>query len=194
MQLVFLEVLQQRAASTVHDALGQASGARGIQDEQRMVEGQSDELGAGARRTEPVPSDRARKCRGARIGRRIGSREERHHYDGADRGQRRERGRDRRQRVDALAGIDIAVGCEKHLGSDLSETVEDARDPEIGGAGRPHGADAGRGEHRDHRLGDVRQESGDAVAGLDARCTQSSGDPPHLCAKGSPTEHPAASW
>jgi hypothetical protein len=39
-QLVFLEVLQQGAAVTVHDALGNAGGARGEHDEQRVRERQ----------------------------------------------------------------------------------------------------------------------------------------------------------
>jgi hypothetical protein len=38
-QLVLLEVLQQRAAVAVHDALGNAGGARGEHDEQRVIEG-----------------------------------------------------------------------------------------------------------------------------------------------------------
>ena len=35
---------------------------------------------------------------------------------------------------------------------------------EIGRAGRPDGADAGRGQHGDDRFGDVRQKSGDAIS------------------------------
>jgi hypothetical protein len=40
LQLVFLDVLQQRAAGAMDDALGHTGGARGIHDVERMVEGQ----------------------------------------------------------------------------------------------------------------------------------------------------------
>ena len=40
MQLVLDQVLDQRAAGAVHDALGHAGGTRGIHDVQRVVEGQ----------------------------------------------------------------------------------------------------------------------------------------------------------
>ncbi len=49
MQTVFFQVLQQRTARTVHDALGYASGARGVHDIQRVVEGERRELHGGNR-------------------------------------------------------------------------------------------------------------------------------------------------
>ena len=53
-QLVFLQVLQQRAAGAVHDAFRRAGGARGEQDVERMVERQLREVdrARGVRREE----------------------------------------------------------------------------------------------------------------------------------------------
>src|SRR5829696_3398912 len=69
-----------------------------------------------------------------------------------------------RQAVDLLPRVPVAVGAEEHLRLDLSEPVEHTLHPKIRRARRPHGAEARRCEHRDDRLGDVRQEAGDAVA------------------------------
>ena len=69
-QLVLLQVLQQRAAGAVHDALGHAGRARGIQDVERMVERQLREVDLAARaigRDEIV--QRARALRHAPTGR-----------------------------------------------------------------------------------------------------------------------------
>ena len=45
-QLVFLQVLQQRAARAVDDALGHAGGAGGIKNVERVIEGQGGKLNA----------------------------------------------------------------------------------------------------------------------------------------------------
>jgi hypothetical protein len=66
--------------------------------------------------------------------------------------------------VDPLAGIVVAVDGEQHLGLDLAEAVEHARDAEIGRAGGPDGTQAGRRQHADHGLGHVGQVAGDPVA------------------------------
>src|SRR6185312_15200741 len=51
------------------------------------------------------------------------------------------------QRVDFLAGIAIAIGAEQNLGLDLAEAIEHPVGAKVRRAGRPDGADAGRGEH-----------------------------------------------
>src|SRR5262249_20810906 len=46
---------------------------------------------------------------------------------------------------------------------------------EVGRAGRPDRPEAGRGQHRDDRLGHVRHEAGNAIADADAKITQRGG-------------------
>ena len=67
-----------------------------------------------------------------------------------------------------LAGVEIAVGGEHHLGRDLAEPVEHALNAEIGRAGGPDGPEARRRQHRRHRLRHVGHEARDPVAGNDA--------------------------
>ena len=43
-ELMLLQMLKQRATGAMDDAFGNARGARGIHDEQRVVEGQADEV------------------------------------------------------------------------------------------------------------------------------------------------------
>jgi hypothetical protein len=67
-----------------------------------------------------------------------------------------------------LAAVVVAVDGDQHLGLDLAEAVEHALHAEIGRARAPHRAQARGRQHRDDRLGHVRQLGGDAVAAPDA--------------------------
>ena len=66
--------------------------------------------------------------------------------------------------VELLAAVAVAVAGDQHLRLDLPEPIQRALDAEIRRAGGPNCADAGRGEHRHHRLRHVRQPAGDAVS------------------------------
>ena len=76
----------------------------------------------------------------------------------------------------ALAAVAVAVGGEQHLGLDLAEAVEHAAHAEVGRARGPDRAERRRGEHRDDRLGAVRQDAGDAIAGAHAHRAQLRGE------------------
>ena len=75
-----------------------------------------------------------------------------------------------------LAVVEVAVGREQHLRANLAEAIEHGVDAEVRRARRPHGADAGRRQHRDDGLGTVRDECRDAVAVADAERAQARGD------------------
>ncbi len=75
--------------------------------------------------------------------------------------------RDPGEGIEAFALEEVSIGDEKDLRLDLSETVQDPLDAEIGGTGGPHRPQAGGGEHGDDGLGHVRHEAGDAVARSD---------------------------
>jgi len=70
--------------------------------------------------------------------------------------------------VVVLAAVAVAVHAEQDLRRQLPEPVADPAPAEVGGATGPDRADAGRGQHRDHRLRDVRHAGGDPVAATDA--------------------------
>ena len=179
-QQMLLEVLQQRAARAVHDAFRRAGGARRVQDVDRMVERQArilDRAGR-VRRKEVVPADGAanRRHAGDRPARAF---EIRHHDHPLHRWQL---GNDLRNLVDdrqCLAVVPVAVDGHQHARLDLAEPVEHAAHAEIGRAGRPDGAERRRAQHRDDRLGQVRNEGGDAVARCQAGGLQRRRHPRH---------------
>src|SRR5919112_1796305 len=72
------------------------------------------------------------------------------------------------QRINLLAGIPIAVGAEEDLGLDLAEAVEHSVGAEVGRAGGPDRPQGGRGQHGDHRLGQVRHEARHPIAGYNS--------------------------
>ena len=173
MQALLLEMLEQAATGGMDDALGRAGGAGGIEDVQRVVEGLRLEGDLAGRVAEiVVPGDGL--------------------VDIADVGFVVEEGKHHHlvERIDrladpgkAIAGIDrlavpgVAIGGDQYLGLDLAEAVEYAVEAEIRRAGRPHRADAGRGEHGDDRVLAVGHETGDAIAGSDAAVTQRLAEP-----------------
>jgi hypothetical protein len=71
-----------------------------------------------------------------------------------------------------LATIEVPVSGNQNPRLNLPEAIEHALNAEIGRAGRPHGADRGAPERRDHRLRKVGNEPRDAIASLDARPSQ----------------------
>ncbi len=166
---MLLHLVEERAAGAVGDALRLPGRARGVHDEERVVE----------RHVGVV--DRARRIGGREVRQRhrpldAGDvrrlRQERHHHHALD---GRQLGQDLRQPVEgavALAVVEVAVGGEEHLGLDLAEAVQHALHAEVGRAARPHRADGRRRQHGDHRLRHVGQEAGHPVAGLDPGVAQ----------------------
>src|SRR6185503_2242137 len=88
--------------------------------------------------------------------------------DVLERRQPRPDGGDLPAAVDLLVAEAVAGDREEDLRLELAEPVEDAPRTELGGARRPDSAEAGGGEERDERLGDVRQICDDAVSPADA--------------------------
>ena len=165
-------MLQQRAADAVHDAFRDAGGAGRIHHVQRRVELDARELEWSAGRAE-VP-ERYRRGKAGKVGVRDDVGDD---YDFLHRGQSCQHAADRRQRIQRLAAVEIAVGREQHPRPDLPEAVQHAVDAEIRRARRPHRAEAGRGEHGDDGFRQVRQEAGDPVARADAELAQPGRDP-----------------
>ena len=156
-----LDVLQQRPARSVHDALRRPGGPGGVHDVERMVEREALELdpGRSVAGDEVIQDDRpVHRCD---VGRGGGVR---HHHDALDGryplGDRSEPG----DGIEPLAAVEVAVGAEQHLRLDLTEAVHNPLHAEIGRGGRPDRADARGGEHRDDRLRHVGQVAGDGVA------------------------------
>ena len=168
-QQVLLQVLQQRAAGAVHDALGHARRARRVQDVERMIERQLRVVDRTRRRTARATRPTATASRTS-PGRRI---------------RRSARGRARRRRARPtaaratisrdlvedrhdLAVVVVAVDREQHARLDLAEAVDHALHAEVRRARGEDRAARRRAQHRDDRLRHVRHVGRDAVAC--ARC------------------------
>jgi hypothetical protein len=76
--------------------------------------------------------------------------------------------RDRRDAVVVDAVEAVPVDRDQNLRLDLYEPIDHAACTEIGGARRPDRSEACRSQHSDHRLGDVREIGGHAVAAPNA--------------------------
>ena len=173
MQPVLLDVLQQRSARAVHDALGHAGRARRVQDVQRGFERQAlvgDRRGREGR-DEIVPADRVRDV--GDTARRTGHLAQvgRHHHALDGRQALDDRGELVEDRL-RLAVVPVAIDGKEHLGLDLPEAVEHALHAEIRRRGRPDSTQARGGERGDDCLGHVREVSGHAVSLLHARRAQ----------------------
>ena len=171
-EVELLQVLEQDAALALDDRLRQAGGAGGVEDPERVVEGDAleGEFGALAGGEQLVPAHRVAQGGEVGVGIEVGE------DDGAL--QRRHLGLqagDRLAPVEVLAAVAVAVDREEDLGLDLGEAVDHAGRAEVGRAARPDGADAGGGEEGDDRLGDVRHVGDDPVAALDPQRAQPGG-------------------
>ena len=171
MQAQHLEVLEEDPAVAVHDRLGHAGRAGGVQHVQRMVGGDLLELDGPGCASEVAPGDRAGHRLVAEVlqrHRRLQAGEavaDRLHLGAA---------------VDVAAAVSIAIDDEQHLRIDLAETVEHRLHAELGRAACPHRAEARGGQEGNDRLGDVRQVGGDAIAGADTEALQSCPRPADL--------------
>src|SRR5574337_2097317 len=156
-----LEMLNQRAAGAVHDALRHPGSAGAVHDVNRMIEGQLREFDLARVSQVIAPVDRMRQAGDVRF-----LLDVRHHHHVLDRGQFFQHAADALQRVHGLAGIEIAVAGEQHLGLDLAETVKHAVDAEVRRTGGPDGTDTGRREHGNDGFWAVGHEARDAIAWL----------------------------
>jgi len=153
---------QHRAAVAVNDGLGQAGGAAGIDDPDRMVErhplrfeGGSCSVVARGGLVEPgIGLHRAAQAAQA--------------DQVLHRRQPRAQLGDHFRAVVGLVGVAHAVAGDQHLGLDLAEAVEHRVRAHVRRADAPHAAQAHHGEEGDDRLGHVGQVGRDAVAGLQA--------------------------
>ena len=175
LQAVLFQMLQQGAASAVHNGLGHARGARGIQDAQRVIERQRLEAqrrGVGAQQVLKA----ARAGHAAQVRRGAQQRRHPHRLNAVD---GRGNARHALKAVTAFTVIDIAIGGEQHPGGNLAEAIEHARNTEIQRAGRPHRAETGRRQHRDHRLGHIGHQSRHPIAGAHTQSAQFGGHTGH---------------
>ncbi len=154
------------AAMAVHDRLGQAGGAAGIDDPERMIERQPDRL----ERVDRSP----RSCgdigeQGVRCGGRACLAVQ---DDMCEARQRSPQLGDDVLAIMPASGIGDGIAGDQHLWLDLLEAVDHGGRGHVGCADAPDRTEAGAGEKRDDGLGDVGQIGRDAVAGLDALVLQ----------------------
>lgn len=166
MQPGLLEVFEQDAALGLDDGLGQSGGAGGVQDPQRVVEGDLFEDRFG------VVRGQVRPVHGAFGG---GGAEQRDVDDGAQGGQLVAEFGDGVAAVVFLAAVAVAVDGEQDDRFDLLEAVQHAAGAEVGSAGGPDAADRGGGEERDDGLRDVGDVAADTVAGAHAEAAEFGG-------------------
>ncbi len=178
-QQVLLQVLQQRAAGAVDDALRNAGRSRREENVERMVERQADVVDRDRRRaargTHPRRPRRGRARRPAGpcpVASRYGITTTRSTVGScatisATLSQDRQR----------LAVVPVAVDGDEHARLDLAEAIEHALHAEVRRAGRPDRAKARRAQHRLHRLGHVGNVGGHPVARGHARGLQRGGHP-----------------
>ena len=171
-----LQLLDEDAAVAVGDRLRQPGGTGGEQDPQRMTERHLLELelrGRHRRVVHDLIPGLGPGIPGDRLPGRSG------HVDHLlEAGQQRDDLLHLGAAVVVPAAVAVAVYAEQDLRRQLAESVADPTPAEVGGAAGPDGADAGRGQHRDHRLRDVRHAGGDPVAGADAHGAQPGGEHP----------------
>jgi hypothetical protein len=188
-QHIELEVLEHHAAVAVHDRLGQAAGAAGVDDPQRMVEGQPLRLEvprvAGQQRAQ-VPGAPARRGELVGLGVAVQAGPQDHVLD---RGQAVEQHVQQRAAVMVAPAPGAAVAADQHLGPDLAEAVEHRADTHVGRADRPDRAKAGAGQEGHHRLRRAGQVGGDPVIAADAHAAQRHRQRGHLAAQLRPA-HP----
>jgi len=164
----------------VHDRLGVAGGARGIDDPERVLEGHRHRRGRRAGEFGPVVPA-------------LGEAEEAgHHQPVLKAGQAARDALDLGAAVDRLAGQRVAVLRDQYLGFDLAEAVQHRRRPHVGRGLRPDRAEAGDGEKGDHRFQRVGQDRHHAIPLPDAQRPEAAGLACHLGGKLAPAQHPAA--
>ncbi len=170
-----LGVLDEDPAVPVHDRLGETGRARGVQDVQRVVERHLLELEGTALRDQLGPRRRA-------LDRRVRVEVREQHGRGQP-GQRRADLAHLGPAVDGLGAVPVALDGEQDLRVDLLEASHDAGRPELGGARRPHRAEAGGGQEGHEGLVDVGEVGDHTVPPTHAEALQSRPHARHLVAQ-----------
>ena len=189
-QHVLLEMLQQRPARTVNDALRRPCRTRRKHDEERVIERKPNELDLGGLGTqgEVVPYGSVRQPGDGRIVACV-----RHEDDTFQRWQRGDDATQRFQAIVCFAVVVVAVDGEQHFRCYLAETIDDALHAEVGRARAPCRAEARAREHRDRGLRHVGKDGRHAIAGPDAAFVKRPGNASDLVvelAMGQPAPHP----
>ena len=161
MQHMLFQMLQQRAANAVNDALRFTRRAGRIHDVERMVE-RSGCVRRGRLRM-PTLGGGDSVLFFAKHG---NPQQMADGIDGVKHGARPF------ANIVALAAVAIAVAGNQHLGGDLTEPIQRPFNAEIRRAGRPDRADACRRQHGDHRFRHVRQPARHAIVFAHAEAQQ----------------------
>ncbi len=179
---------QHHAAMAVDDGLGQAGGAAGVDDPQRVVEGQP--FGLEGRRGRVVARRDLAVVGGIgqpRLQIQVGHKDHMLHAGQAC-AQLRQHG----HAVDIAPGVVHAIDGDQRLGRDLAKAVQHRVGAHVGRADAPDGAQAGRGQQGDHGLGDVGQVGSHAVAAAHALGLQVQGQGGDLAAQLGPGQFAVA--
>ena len=175
-ELMFLEMLDQRATGAMDNALGHAGRAGRIQDVKRMVERQwlEGERRASMRSDERLPLGIAddRPLEGRQSAGDIGR---------------------LAAQVEGLPTVGVLAGGNQQGRLDLTETIKDPLDAEVGRARRPNGTNRCRRQNRHDRLRGVGQIGGDAIAPPHAGCAHRCGRRCHVGAELAPRDRPRRS-
>ena len=175
---------QHRTAVAVHDGLGQAGGAAGVDDPQRVVKRQPH--GLESHRFSVISGGSASPACPSSYRNRSIQIAEQHRvlHAGQVLAQLGQHG----AAVVVAAAVGHAVHTDQHLGLDLPKAVEHRVRAHVGRADAPHTTDAHRGQKGDHGLGHVGQVGGHAVAGLDALGLEVQRQRRHLAAQLGPAQ------
>ena len=167
---------------SMHDGLGQAGRAAGVDNPQGMVERQPQRLEGPCCRIVA----RNRLGEGHMDQCRVGPAQRAQmveHQQMTHRRQRRAQLRHHRQPVLVPTTVGHAVTGDQHRGFDLAEAVEHGVAPHVGRTDAPDAADADGGQKGDHGLGNVRKIGHDPVSRLHALGLQVQGQGGHLPAQ-----------
>ena len=160
-------MLEKHSTGAVNDALRWPGGARGVEDEGRLVEGELREgRQIGSDRGELLPPQR-RGIAGFYPGADL---VDRHH--GSEVGDGVDGGAGRWPDEVDRAVVAVSVDRDEHRWFDLAEAVDHAGRAEVRRARRPNCTGGGGGQHRDQSFETVGNKSGDAVAGGDSEGQQ----------------------
>ena len=85
--------------------------------------------------------------------------------------------------VERLAAVLVTIDADHHLRGQLRIAVQHTARAEIRPAAGPNGTDAGGGQHGDDRMRRVGQAAHHAIARLDTKAAQGSGEATHLRAQ-----------
>ena len=183
-QLMLFQVLQQGAADAVHDALGFAGGAGGVEDIERVVESHrlEGELGIVLARQHllPVVAKLQRVAEQGDHHRLLYAADLAHHAG------------DLLLNVDSFAVVAIAIHRKQHPRPGLAEALYHAGLAKVGAGGGPDCPEAGGCQHGNHGFRNIGQIGGDHIATTNPLMTQPLSQPGNLFPQFTPAQ--SAAW